>query len=322
MVTRFDGWPHIVKAQQFSREWMEDALFVKADEMQRRVENREISAPLAGMEMISLFYQESTRTRASFEIAMAKLGGSVPFSTANASQFSAAKGENLADTILTLCEYSPSVIVLRSGKEGDAETAARVSSVPVINAGDGPGQHPTQALLDVYTIQKHLDRIDGLSIAMVGDLLNGRTVHSLAYLLGRFDGIEIFFVSPDHLRVKPEIREYLARHNVSFYEKKDIRDVARHVDVVYQTRTQHNLGTEKWDRFDESNGFTVINRDVLRFMRNEAIILHPLPCLDEIVREEVDSDPRAVYIKSRNGKPSQVKAGLYVRMALLMLLLF
>lgn len=319
---KFEGWPHVLKAQQFNRRWLKKILFPLADRMETLYQHRMCSNMLAEKEMISLFCGESTRTRASFEIAMQRLGGRVIFSSPSA-RFSSSMGkdESFDDTILVLDEYGGDALTVRNDGKEELEKIVSSVGIPVINAADNAEkdrQHPSQALLDVYTIQRHRGRIDGLRVAMVGDL-SGRTVRSNCYLLGgKFEGIEIFFVSPVHHRVGDDIKEYLSRHGVTFHEETDVRKVAPHVDVIYQTRTQKNLGTAVWDRTDESHGFTVIDRQVLDLMKPDAIIMHPLPCIDEIVRSEVDPDPRAIYIKSKNGKPSQVKCGLWVRMALLL----
>ncbi len=259
--------------------------------------------------MISLFYESSTRTRASFEIAMDMLGGKVVFSTENAREFSSAsKGETLRDTIRVLNRYHPDVIVLRYDEEGGAKIAAEVSSAPIINAGDGSGQHPTQALLDIYTIQKKLGEIDGISIAMVGDLAKGRTVRSLSYLLAKFSNIKIFFVSPEDLRVREDIKAYLIKHNTWFDEVRDLRVVASQTNVVYQTRAQ----TERGTNIDLIEGI-IINRRILDLLPKKAIIMHPLPRKEEIA-PEVDNDSRAVYLTD------QIDSGLSARMALLKML--
>ena len=318
---KFDGWPHIVDTRQFKRDWVEKVLFPLSDQMEKMSAHRLCNTLLVGKEMISLFVGESLRTRASFDIAMKRLGGTVPFESEAARKFSSmAKGESLEDTIAVLNEYGADVIVLRHDEEGGAERAAAISSVPIINAGDGPGQHPTQALLDLYAIQKHRRKIDGISVAMIGGLAGNRAVCSLAYQLAEYD-VKIYFVSPEDKKIKPGIKEYLTSRGVWYAEVKDIREIAHLIDVYYQTRTQTNLGTEVWDRTDENHGFTAINKQVLDLARPDSIILHPLPCTDEIVRAEVDSDPRAVYIKSKNGKMSQVKGGLYIRMALLLIVI-
>ena len=315
---KFDGWPHIIDTRQFKRGWVEKVLFPMAGQMEKMFTHRLCDTLLVGKEMISLFVGESLRTRASFDIAMKRLGGGITFESEAARKFSSmAKGESLEDTIAVLNEYGADVIVLRHDEEGGAEKAAAISGVPIINAGDGPGQHPTQALLDLYAIQKHVSEIDGISIAMIGGLAGNRAVCSLVYQLAEYD-VNIYFVSPEDKKIKSGIKEYLSKRGIWHTEVKDIREIAHLIDVFYQTRTQTNLGTEVWDRTDENHGFTIIDKQVLDLAKSNSIILHHLPCTDEIVRAEVDSDPRAVYIKSKNGKMSQVKGGLYIRMALLL----
>ncbi len=307
---------HIVEAQQFSREWLENEFFPLTREMEEAVKREgPCRFVFEKKKMISFFYEPSTRTRASFEIAMDMLGGRVIFSTENASEFSSAvKGESLEDTIRVLNRYRPDVIVLRHKQEGAAKIAAEVSSVAlIINAGDGTGQHPTQALLDIYTIQKKLGRIDGITVAMVGDLANGRTVRSLSYLLGKFSDIKIFFVAPTCARVRDDIKEYLERHNIQFAEDNDLRVIAPLVDVLYQTRTQKERGSNI-DRSDTSQGFFIVDRGIAASMKKDAIIMHPLPRNEEI-STEVDDDPRAVYLTD------QIDSGLSSRMALLKMIL-
>jgi len=303
---------HIIEAQQFNRKWSEEELFPLADEMEK-IAKKGGSDILSGKRMASLFYEPSTRTRASFEMAMDMLGGRVVFSTENARQFSsAAKGETLEDTIRILNGYRPDVIVLRYDEEGGAKRAAEVSRVPIVNAGDGGGQHPTQALLDIYTIKKELGRIDGISIAMVGDLARGRTVRSLSYLLGKFPDVKIYFVSPEVARMRDDIKDYLKKHNVWFTEENDLRTIAQKVDVIYQTRTQKERG-ELLIKYEKNPGFYIVNQEVLDRMKKDAIIMHPLPHTEEIA-PEVDLDPRAAYFR-------QAENGLYIRMALLRLML-
>lgn len=301
---------HIIESQQFDRDFLEKKLFPLAKEMEKVVKEGG-SDILTGKRMITLFYEPSTRTRASFEMAMDLLGGKVVFSTENARQFSsAAKGETLEDTIRILNGYRPDVIVLRYDEEGGAKRAAEVSQVPIINAGDGTGQHPTQALLDLYTIQKEIGRISDTSIAMVGDLTRGRTVRSLSYLYTKFPGVKIYFISPEATKMRGDIKEYLKEKRVRFEEGNDLREVASKVDVIYQTRIQKERGSllEKDDK-----SFSLVNQEVLNLMKKDAIILHPLPHVEEIA-PEVDSDCRAAYFR-------QAENGLYIRMALLKLLL-
>lgn len=320
---RFDGWPHVIDTRQFKRHWVENILFPLAGKMEKMFANKDgfCKTILDGKEMISLFVGESLRTRASFEIAMRRLGGIRTFGSEAARKFSSmAKGESLEDTIIVLNEYGADVIVLRHDEEGGAERAVAVSEIPIINAGDGPGQHPTQALLDVYAIQRHRGCIDGYSVALIGGLAGNRAVCSLAYQLADYK-VKIYFVSPEDRKIKQGIKDYLVKHEVPFEEVIDLREIAHLVDVFYQTRTQLNLGDTAWDRTDKNHGFTVINKQILDSAKPDSIILHPLPCVNEIVRNEVDHDPRAVYIKTKNGKMSQVKGGLYIRMALLPLVI-
>jgi len=307
----FYGLPNIIEAQQFDRQWIEGPFFSESECMERVVDNGGCDVLKRDI-MMALFYEPSTRTRFSFEAAMIKLGGHV-LQTENAREFSSAvKGETLEDSIRNLCQYKPGVIVLRHHEDGAAARALKVSSVPIINAGDGRGQHPTQALLDIYTIMKELGHIDGLSIAMVGDLVNGRTVRSLSYLLGKFSDIKIFFVSPPCAQMKPDIKAYLDRHGVKFVELTDLRIVAGQVDVIYQTRTQKERGTVI-DRNDHGLGYFVVDKTILGLMKPDSIIMHPLPRVDEIT-PDVDSDPRAAYFR-------QAGNGLFTRMALLKMIL-
>src|ERR1700680_219395 len=201
---------HVIESQQFTRSVLED-LLARAEEI--KAETHRFSGRLNGRVMAALFYEPSTRTRLSFEAAMWGLGGQT-MGPDNAREFSsAAKGETLEDTIRIVSGYAD-VIVLRHYEEGAAKRAAAVSSVPIINAGDGPGQHPTQALLDLYTIKDELNKIDGIRVALVGDLPNGRTVRSLTYLLSKFKDIKIWFVAPPEVAMRDDIKAHLTEHNV------------------------------------------------------------------------------------------------------------
>ena len=295
---------HVVESQQFSRGLLED-LFARAEEMKR--EPHRFMGRLAGQVMAALFYEPSTRTRLSFEAAMLRLGGQA-MGTDNAREFSsAAKGETLEDTIRIVSGYAD-LIVLRHNEEGAAKRAAAVSSVPVINAGDGPGQHPTQALLDLYTIRAELGRIDGVRVAMVGDLANGRTVRSLAYLLSKFKDIKIWFVAPPQVAMREDLKKHLDEHRVPWVETQDLDAVLPEVDVVYQTRIQKERFTDV-EAYSAVKGVYRIDKASLAQMRKYAVLMHPLPRVDEIA-PEVDEDPRAAYFR-------QARNGLHVRMALL-----
>ncbi len=295
---------HIVESQQFSRAIL-DELFTRADEM--KSQPHLFSGRLNGRLMAALFYEPSTRTRLSFEAAMLRLGGNT-LGTDNAREFSsAAKGETLEDTIRIVSGYAD-VIVLRHYEEGAARRAAAASTVPVINAGDGKGQHPTQALLDLYTIRDEIGRIDGLRIAMVGDLANGRTVRSLTYLLSKFRDIGVTFVAPPQVAMRDDIKAHLDEHHVSWTETEDLDAVLPQVDVVYQTRIQKERFTDD-AAYQAVKGVYRIDKRALALMRKHAIVMHPLPRVDEIA-PEVDDDPRAAYFR-------QARNGLFIRMALL-----
>ncbi len=297
---------HVVEAQEFNRGMLEE-LFSIAGEMERVVWEGG-SKLLDGKIMASLFYEESTRTRFSFETAMHRLGGSV-ISTENARQFSSvSKGETLEDTIRIMNGYAD-VIVMRHYESGAARRAADVSRVPIINAGDGTGQHPTQAFLDLYTIQKELGRLDDLDIAVVGDLANGRTVRSLCYLLAKYRNVRIHLVAPEVVRMRQDIKEYLGRHDVWFQEENNLRAIIGEVDVVYQTRIQKERFGDREDDYRAAQGVYVIDREMVEQMKPASIVMHPLPRVDEIT-VDVDSDRRAAYFR-------QAQNGLYIRMALL-----
>ncbi|XP_065862443.1 aspartate carbamoyltransferase 1, chloroplastic [Euphorbia lathyris] len=301
----------VIEAQQFDREIL-SAIFEVAREMERIEKSSLGSQILKGYLMATLFYEPSTRTRLSFESAMKRLGGEV-LTTENAREFSsAAKGETLEDTIRTVEGYSD-IVVMRHFESGAAKRAAATAGIPVINAGDGPGQHPTQALLDVYTIDREIGKLDGIKVALVGDLANGRTVRSLAYLLAKYNDVKIYLVSPDVVKMKDDIKEYLTSKGVKWEESADLMEVASKCDVVYQTRIQRERFGERIDLYEEARGKYIVDQSVLNVMQKHAVVMHPLPRLDEIT-VEVDEDPRAAYFR-------QAKNGLYIRMALLKLLL-
>jgi aspartate carbamoyltransferase catalytic subunit len=301
---------HIIEAQQFDLHTLM-RLFEVAEEMERVVARGGIT-DYQNRIMATLFYEPSTRTRFSFETAMHRLGGHV-ISTENAAEFSSvAKGETLEDTIRILNGYAD-VIVIRHKEVGSAKRAAAVSRVPVINAGDGAGQHPTQALLDLYTIRKEVGAIDGLRIAMVGDLAQGRTVRSLAYLLSKFQDVKIYFVAPPLLKMKEDILAHLRERNVWWTEETALDKVLPEVDVVYQTRVQKERFGDRVADYEQCRGVYIISAESLRLMKQKSIIMHPLPRLEEITME-VDADPRAAYFR-------QAQNGLYVRMALLTMVL-
>ena len=298
------GLRHVVESQQFSRSLLED-LFARSEEMKR--EPHRFIGRLSGQVMAALFYEPSTRTRLSFEAAMLRLGGQT-MGTDNAREFSSAsKGETLEDTIRIVSGYAD-VIVLRHYQEGAAWRAAAASSVPIINAGDGPGQHPTQALLDLYTIKDELGRIDGVRVAMVGDLANGRTVRSLTYLLSKFKDIKVWFVAPPQVRMRDDLKAHLDEHHVPWVETEDLESVLPEVDVIYMTRIQKERFPDP-EAYRAVSGIYRIDKSSLTRMRKYAVLMHPLPRNEEVA-PEVDEDPRAAYFR-------QARNGLHIRMALL-----
>jgi aspartate carbamoyltransferase catalytic subunit len=301
---------HVIEAQQFDVPTI--LHLIETTQEMEKVVARGGTSQFRGRIMATLFYEPSTRTRFSFESAMHRLGGSV-VSTENAAEFSSvAKGETLEDTVRILNGYAD-VLVVRHYEVGSAKRAASVSRIPVINAGDGPGQHPTQALLDLYTIHKEIGAIDGLRIAMVGDLAQGRTVRSLAYLLSKFQDIRIYFTAPPLLKMKDDILDHLREKQVWYTEETDLDKVLPEVNVVYQTRIQKERFGDRLADYEQCRGVYLITSESLRLMKPNAIVMHPLPRLDEIAME-VDSDPRAAYFR-------QAQNGLYVRMALLSMVL-
>lgn len=298
---------NVISIKQFlDRDKLAD-LFALAAELQDQDAKGKVEPALDGKILAAVFYEPSTRTRFSFETAMLKLGGEV-VSTESAGHFSSAtKGETLSDTIRIISGYADA-IVLRHPEKGAAAIAAEVSAVPVINAGDGPGEHPTQALLDLYTIQKELGKVDGIEVALVGDLKYGRTVHSLLPLLSLYKGVTIRLVSPAALALPEADKEELRKNNIAFEETADLAEAAKTADVIYMTRIQKERfgDASEYERLKDSY---ILGLDTLALMKGKAIIMHPLPRINEIA-PEVDADPRAAYFR-------QAKNGLYVRMALL-----
>lgn len=297
---------HVVGSEQFNKEALE-TVFAEALKMERVKPGVPEADMLKGYIMSTLFYEPSTRTRLSFESAMGKLGGTI-LSTESAGEYSsAAKGETLEDTIRTVEGYAD-CIVIRHFQEGSARRAAHVAGVPIINAGDGPGQHPSQALLDAYTIKREIGRLENFKIGMVGDLANGRTVRSLCMLLSLYKGIKVYFVAPEVVKMRQDIKDLLTSRGIDWQEVTDLKEVAAEVDVLYQTRIQKERFTNL-DDYAKARGKYIIDPSIVSLMKPSARIMHPLPRVDEIT-VEVDSDPRAAYFR-------QAKNGLFVRMALL-----
>jgi len=293
--------PHVISSEQFDRPML-DELFRRATALDGVRDQR-----LAGRIMASLFYEPSTRTRLSFESAMHRLGGAV-IGTESAHTFSSAiKGETLEDTIRMVATYAD-VIVLRHDQAGASARAAEVSAVPVVNGGDGPGEHPTQALLDLFTIQRELGRIEGLHIAFCGDLRFGRTARSLALLVALYPGVSCSFVAPEVVQMSPDILARLDVRGVPHLLSSDLAEVAARADVIYQTRIQKERFTDP-QQFAQARTATHIDAALMQRLPEHSILMHPLPRVDEI-DPVIDSDPRAAYFR-------QARNGVQIRMALL-----
>ena len=300
----------ILSVKQFSRADL-DYIFGVAHEMRGMVERIGTFDLLKGKILANLFYEPSTRTSSSFHAAMERLGGSViPIN--NVKYSSVSKGESLADTIRSLECYSD-VIVLRHPEMGSAAIAADAASKPILNAGDGVGEHPTQALLDLFTIFSELGEgeIDGMTVTMLGDLKYGRTVHSLARLLTLFD-VKLNYVSPNILKMPAEVMEDVAEKGIPQAEYSSLEEILPETDVLYVTRIQKERFSDPTEYEQVKNAF-VITPEIMQNAKEEMIVMHPLPRVGEI-STDFDKDPRAAYFR-------QMEYGLYVRMALLAMVL-
>jgi aspartate carbamoyltransferase catalytic subunit len=296
---------HVLSSHQFDRPLL-DTVFTTARGLTGLRDSR-----LGGRIMATLFYEPSTRTRLSFESAMLRLGGAV-IGTEAAREFSSViKGETLEDTIRMVSAYAD-VIVLRHDEAGAASRAAAVSDVPIVNAGDGPGEHPTQALLDLYTIDNEMGHVEGLHVALCGDLRYGRTARSLALLLSLYPGVRVTFIAPDVVQMRPDILALMDSRGVPYTVTDSLIDSVGDVDVLYQTRVQKER-FEDAGEFDRARGETRIDTAVMDALPAHAIVMHPLPRVDEI-DPAVDADPRAAYFR-------QARNGVVIRMALLEMLL-
>jgi aspartate carbamoyltransferase len=304
---RFFG-QDILSVSQFDREDLE-TLFQVAHEMCGMVERIGTFDLLKGKVLTNLFYEPSTRTSSSFVAAIERLGGSV-VQINNVTYSSVSKGETLEDTVRTMESYTDAV-VLRHPEKGAAARAAAAAAKPVINAGDGPGEHPTQALLDAYTIREEMGGIDGLTVTMLGDLKYGRTVHSLAKLLTLY-GVKINYVSPEILMMPELLVKEIDAAGIDQYETTDLDEVLADTDVLYVTRIQKER-FEDAAEYDLVKDSYVITPETLTTAKERMIVMHPLPRVGEIA-PEVDADPRAAYFR-------QMEYGMYVRMALLALVL-
>ena len=294
----------IISVNQFSRDNL-TYIFGVADEMRAIVRRVGSTDLLKGHVLACVFYEPSTRTSSSFIAAMSRLGGTViPINEVRYS--SVTKGESLPDTIRTLESYAD-VIVLRHPDMGASEVAAEYARKPIINAGDGVGEHPTQALMDLYTIRSELGRIDGLHVAMVGDLRYGRTVHSLSRLLCRYD-VRMTFVSPEILRLPLDVMNEVKGEGKTVNETYDVHEVISDVDVLYVTRVQRERFADQ-AQYEEVKDFYVITPELMENAKEKMVIMHPLPRVGEI-SYAIDDDPRAAYFR-------QMENGMYIRMALL-----
>jgi len=299
----------ILSVKQFDREDL-NYIFGVAHEMRGMVKRVGTFDLLKGKILASLFYEPSTRTSSSFTSAMERLGGSViPINEVKYSSVS--KGESLADTVRTLECYAD-VIVLRHPEVGSAALAAQYARKPIINAGDGVGEHPTQALLDMFTIFAELGSADGLTVTMLGDLKYGRTVHSLARLLSNFSNVKLNYVSPDILKMPKEVMEEVATKNVPQAEFSSLEKVLPETDILYVTRVQKERFEDPAD-YEKVKGAYVIDPEIMKAAKKEMAVMHPLPRVGEI-SPDFDDDPRAAYFR-------QMEYGLYVRMALLAMVL-
>lgn len=301
---------HVVSVDQFTKGDLDRLLSLSAT-MKSDIRQGKIHQELAGKIMAAIFYESSSRTFGSFITAMQRLGGGI-IPLQGITYSSVSKGELLPDTIRTFANYAD-VIVLRHPEVGSASVAAEYSPVPVINAGDGIGEHPTQALLDLFTITEHFKTIEGLTIAMVGDLLNGRTIHSLAKLLAHYQKITVYFVSPEILYIRPEFANYLKKLGLSIVKMDNLSEVIPKVDVLYMTRVQKERFADL-AQYEKVKNYYVLTPQLMKKAKKDMIVMHPFPRVGEI-SYDVDSDPRAVYIRN------QMQNGLYVRMALLLLIL-
>jgi aspartate carbamoyltransferase catalytic subunit len=296
---------NVISVKQFSDKALLTTLFKSAAKMQALPKDK-YPKPLQNLTVATIFYEPSTRTRLSFETAIQNLGGQL-ITTENASEFSSTtKGESLEDTIRVINAYADG-IVLRHSEAGAAQQAAEVSKVPIINAGDGIGEHPTQALLDVYTIHESKGTIDNLKIGLVGDLLYGRTVHSLLPLLSIYS-VELYLLSPKSLQLPASYLAELDKHSIKYSILDDWHDALGVVDVLYMTRVQKER-FESIEEYQNVKDDFILTLDLVQHMKKDAVILHPLPRVNEIA-PEVDNDPRAHYFQ-------QAKNGLFMRMALL-----
>lgn len=302
----------ILSLDQFSRSDIE-LLFQKASEMAEQVQQQKQSDILKGTITTLLFYEPSSRTFGSFSSAIKRLGGATLDIQNPTTVSSVAKGETLEDTIRTFESYSDA-IVMRHPEVGSVEKAAGVATIPVINAGDGIGEHPTQALLDLYTIHKKFNKLDGLTLLMAGDIKNGRTVHSLLRGLSLFSNITAYLLSPQSLKLSREELEDFTQRGVKVVEITSEAEIPKDAHVWYWTRVQKERFNDLSEYEKTKHSFILTNKLLTDYGNNDMVIMHPLPRVGEIL-EEVDSDKRSLYFTE------EMRNGMYTRMALMGLVL-
>jgi aspartate carbamoyltransferase catalytic subunit len=302
---------HIIEAQQFNKKTLQEILST-ADRVMERTERRLPVDLLRGRILSNLFYVKSMRTMLSFDTAMKHLGGSVTNIEHPETFSSELAGGSFEDTVRVVGSLVD-VIVLRHYHSGSAKRAADISPVPIINGGDGPAQHPTQALIDLYCIEKLKGGIDGVSIAFIGDLMNSRTIRSLTYFLAKYAGIKMYLGSPRVLKMKDDLKEYLAEQRVPFSESLDnaaeLKEIASLADILYITQIPKDHFGDRIDDYEQSKEIFRINQEMLKVLKKDTYIMHPFPRGDELPME-VDKDPRSVYF-------TQIKYGQFLRMGLL-----
>jgi aspartate carbamoyltransferase catalytic subunit len=298
---------NIISASQFTKEDLEKIL-ARAEKMEEECQKGKVQKLLADKIVACIFFEPSTRTRLSFETAALKLGAQIISAENAAENSSAFKGETIEDTTKILCSYAD-IVVMRHPQAGTLEKAAKVSIKSLINAGDGANQHPSQGLLDLYTIKKEQGRLNNLNIGFGGDLLNSRTLKSLVPFLRFYEGNKFYFISPKELELPREFIAELKANKVDFEELNNLEEKLSELDVLYMTRVQKERFANMAD-YEKVKDLFILKKDHLKKLKKNAIIMHPLPKINEI-EKEIDSDPRAAYFR-------QAQNGLYVRMALLL----
>lgn len=297
----FEG-RHFISMRDFSRSELDYLLKVSDEMMPLEKQGTDLAK---GKVMGALFFEPSTRTRLSFEAAMLRLGGSVT-GFADPGVSSVKKGESMEDTIKTVQEYVD-IVAMRHPDEMSSRQAAEVAEVPIINGGSGAWEHPTQALLDLHTIKHAKGKIDGLTVGLCGDLLYGRTVHSLMIALSKFKEVRLYLISPEGLKMREDVIED-ARGNVDFVETESLSDVVGKLDVLYMTRIQRERFPSE-EEYNKYSGAYIVDREFMKQAKDDVVLMHPLPRVNEIHRD-VDDLPNAWYFK-------QVHHGVYARMAII-----